>query len=160
MSNAQAPVENVSGPVFRLIYRSHSRIGEAARTTELGSIFTTARTNNQRLGVTGALVITEDAFAQVLEGEEATVRGLYESLSQDPRHDSVALLGEETVDGRTFGRWAMARVSEDGGPDLRLMSNASKGRIVAASPDAHVTPEQETVLAFMRDSITRETLGQ
>jgi len=40
------------------------------------------------------------------------------------------------------------------------MSNASKGRIVAASPDAHVTPEQETVLAFMRDSITRETLGQ
>ena len=35
MSNAQAPVENVSGPVFRLIYRSHSRIGEAARTTEL-----------------------------------------------------------------------------------------------------------------------------
>jgi len=104
MSNAQAPVENVSGPVFRLIYRSHSRIGEAARTTELGSIFTTARTNNQRLGVTGALVITEDAFAQVLEGEEATVRGLYESISQDPRHDSVALLGEETVDGRTFGR--------------------------------------------------------
>ena len=92
--------------------------------------------------MTGALVITEDAFAQVLEGEEATVRGLYESISQDPRHDSVALLGEETVDGRTFGRWAMARVSEDGGPDLRLMSNASKGRIVAASPDAHVTPSR------------------
>jgi len=129
-------------------------------TTFGSSVSHMTTTNNQRLGVTGALVITEDAFAQVLEGEEATVRGLYESISQDPRHDSVALLGEETVDGRTFGRWAMARVSEDGGPDLRLMSNASKGRIVAASPDAHVTPEQETVLAFMRDSITRETLGQ
>ncbi len=152
MSNAQAPV-------FRLIYRSHSRIADPDRSEQLGAIFTTARTNNRRLGVTGALVITEDSFAQVLEGEEATVRGLYESIARDPRHADVALLDEGTHE-RTFGRWAMARVSEDGGPDLRLMSNAAKGRIVAASPDAHVTSEQETVLAFMRDSITHETLEQ
>ena len=32
--------------------------------------------------------------------------------------------------------------------------------IVAASPYAHVTPEQETILTFMRDSITHETLEQ
>jgi hypothetical protein len=69
----------------------------------------------------------------------------------------VTLLEEETVDGRTFGRWAMAQVSEDGGPDIRLMSNADKGKIVSASPDAHVTPAQETVLGFMRNSITHET---
>ena len=160
MSNAHAPEQNASGPVFRLIYRSHSRIPEDQRVEQLGAIFTSARTNNRRLGVTGALVITEDAFAQVLEGEETAVRGLYESIAHDPRHDGVALLEEGMVDGRTFGRWAMARVSEDGGPDLRLLSNAAKGRIVAASPDAHVTSEQETVLALMRDSITHETLGQ
>ncbi|WP_169542293.1 BLUF domain-containing protein [Solirubrobacter soli] len=146
--------------MFRLIYRSHSRIAEADRTEQLGAIFTTARTNNRRLGVTGALVITEDAFAQTLEGEEAAVRELYESIAQDPRHEDVSVLEEGTVDERTFGRWAMARVSEDGGPDLRLVSNAAKGRIVAVSPDAHVTSEQEEVLAFMRDSITHETLGQ
>jgi hypothetical protein len=58
----------------------------------------------------------------------------------------VTLLEEEPVDGRTFGRWAMAQVSEDGVPDIRLMSNADKGKIVAASPDAHVTAGQETVL--------------
>ena len=160
MSNAHAPEQNASGPVFRLIYRSHSRIPEDERIEQLGAIFISARTNNRRLGVTGALVITEDAFAQVLEGEETAVRGLYESIAQDQRHDGVAVLEEGMVDARTFGRWAMARVSEDGGPDLRLLSNAAKGRIVAASPDAHVTSEQETVLAFMRDSITHETLEQ
>jgi hypothetical protein len=35
-----------------------------------------------------------------------------------------------------------------------LLSNATKGRIVVAAPDVHVTPEQESVLAFMRDAIT------
>ena len=132
----------------------------ARRKSELGAIFTTARTNNKRLGVTGALVITEDAFAQTLEGDEGVIRELYESICGDPRHDRVTLLEEETVDDRTFGRWAMARVSEDGGPDIRLLSNATKGSIVAASPDAHVTPEQEAVLAFMRNSIVHETLEQ
>jgi hypothetical protein len=154
MSNAHAQ------QVFRLVYRSHSRIADADRVSELGEIFTTARTNNKRLGVTGALVVTGDAFAQTLEGDEAVVRELYQRICADPRHDDVDLLEDETVGERTFGRWAMARVSEDGGPDLRLLSNAAKGRIVAAAPDVHVTAEQETVLAFMRDAITHETLEQ
>jgi hypothetical protein len=151
---------STSEPVFRLIYSSRSCIADGDRKSELGAIFTSARKNNRRLRVTGALVVTGDGFAQTLEGDEAVVRELYEGLCTDPRHDDIRLLEEQTVDGRTFGRWAMARVSEDGGPDLRLLSNASKGSIVAASPDAHVTPEQETILAFMRDSITHETLEQ
>ena len=53
----------------------------------------------------------------------------------------------------------MAKVAEDGGPDIRVLSNAGKGTLVLASPDGHVTPEQETVLAVMRESITHETLG-
>jgi FAD-dependent sensor of blue light len=159
MTNASAHEENGSQQVFRLIYSSHSRIAERESATELGEIFTTARRNNKRLGITGALVITDDAFAQALEGDEKAVRGLYESICKDPRHDELTVL-QETVEPRRFGRWAMAQVSEDGGPDIRLLSNASKGKIVAASPDVHVTPEQETVLAFMRDAIAREPLGQ
>jgi hypothetical protein len=138
--------------IFRLIYNSHSRI-EGDRSAALGDIFTTARRNNQRLGVTGALVTTEAGFAQTLEGDEAVVRDLYDSICRDGRHDQVHLLEADTVDDRTFGRWAMAKVAEDGGPDIRLLSNAAKGGIVAAGPDGHVTPEQEAVLGRMRDSI-------
>lgn len=142
--------------VFRLIYRSHSRVAAGDERSELGDIFTTARRNNKRLGITGALVVTEGAFVQTLEGDETAVRELYDGIRGDSRHDDVVLLAEETVADRTFGRWAMAKVAEDGGPDIRLLSNATKGTIVAASPDAHVTPEQETLLAFMRRSAADE----
>lgn len=145
------------GPVFRLIYNSHSRIAPEQSISELGAIFTSARRNNKRLGITGALVVTDDAFVQALEGDESAVRSLYDGISRDARHDRVTVLEEGLVDGRTFGRWAMAKVAEDGGPDIRLLSNAARGKIVAAGADHHVTPEQEQLLAFMRGSVGQTT---
>ncbi len=142
-----------TGPVFRLIYNSPSLIAPDQSTSELGSIFTTARRNNKRLGITGALVVTGDAFVQALEGDESAVRDLYNGICRDPRHERVTVLEEGLVPGRTFGRWAMAKVAEDGGPDIRLLSNASRGKIVAAGADHHVTPEQEQLLTSMRGSV-------
>ena len=53
----------------------------------------------------------------------------------------------------------MARVAADGTADLRLISNAQRGVIVAVpGADSTATPDQETVLAFMRRSIALETL--
>lgn len=150
-----------SHPVFRLIYRSHSLITPEESKTALGEIFTTARRNNKRAGVTGALVISGDSFVQALEGDEPVVRELYATITEDPRHDELSILAETVVEERTFGRWAMARVSSDGGPDLRLMSNASKQVIVAARGDTRgVTEEEQTVLAFMRESLVPEGQGR
>ena len=139
--------------VFRLVYRSRSVVVPESRRTELGAIFTAARSNNKGLDITGALLITESAFAQTLEGEERAVRALFERIGRDPRHESITVLEEAHVDGRVFGRWAMAKVAEDGGPDIRMMSNAARGQIVAAGPDSHVTPEQEQIIGFMRESL-------
>jgi hypothetical protein len=50
-----------------------------------------------------------DWFVQVLE---AAVRDLYARIERDVRHGRVALLDTRTVDHRFFGRWAMARVSD------------------------------------------------
>jgi hypothetical protein len=152
-------MSNGAQHVFRLVYRSQSRLDADESKAALGGIFTTARRNNKRLDITGALVITDDAFAQVLEGDETAVRDLYETIRQDPRHENVTLLESGTVEERVFGRWAMAKVAADGGPDIRVLSNAGKGSLVLASPDGHVTPEQESVLGVMRGAITRETLG-
>nr|MBA2560407.1 BLUF domain-containing protein [Propionibacteriales bacterium] len=63
-----------SGSVFRLIYSSRSQIPADDRTSELGAIFNTARVNNKRRGVTGALIISDESFVQALEGEESVVR--------------------------------------------------------------------------------------
>lgn len=140
--------------MFRLVYRSRSAIPADERKPGLGEIFATARRNNRHLDVTGALMISDEAFVQVLEGDEAAVRALYARISADGRHRDVTLLKEEHVDGRTFGRWAMAKVAGDGHPDIRLLSNAEKGVIVALpGADASITDEQEQILAFMRETL-------
>jgi hypothetical protein len=156
MSDVPATGEADDQPVFRLIYRSHSRIAAGDGKSQLGDIFTSARRNNRDLGVTGALVTTDEDFAQALEGDEAVVRELFARIRADARHEDVTVIEEDTVPGRIFGRWAMAKVAESGGPDIRLLSHADKRSIVMAGPDGHVTPEQESVLARMRESIARE----
>jgi hypothetical protein len=54
----------------------------------------------------------------------------------------------------------MAKVAADGGPDIRLLSNAQRQTIVAAGADHHVTPDQESVLSFMRDSVDHPVIPQ
>ena len=144
--------------VFRLIYRSHSLVASDDRAKVLGDIFTTARRHNRELGISGALMITDEAFVQTLEGDESAVRGLFASISRDRRHDQVVLI-EETSAPRIFGRWAMAKVSTEGGPDIRLLSNAGRGGIVAAPKDPSITAVQETVLASMRDALALDASG-
>lgn len=145
-------------PVFQLIYRSESRVPSDQRRFELGDVFTTARRNNTRLGVTGALLVSDDSFVQVLEGDEPVVRNLYARIAEDARHEQIKLLKEEIVGERTFGRWAMAKVSEESGSDIRLMSNAQKGVIVAVpGSDPAITGEQEAVLASMRDWLAAQS---
>ena len=140
------------GPVFRLIYRSRSRIGAADRKHQLGEIFSVASSSNKKLGVTGALLITDDEFVQALEGLEPVVRELYTKINKDKRHEHVELLESGDVSGRVFGRWAMAKVAADGEPDIPLLTNVDKGGISPAQPRPG-TEAQETVLAVMRQSL-------
>ena len=114
-----------SGPVFRLIYRSHS---------------------------TGALLINDDQFVQTLEGPEPAVRDLYTKISKDRRHEHVELLESGDAAGRVFGRWAMAKMAADGEPDIPLLTNVNKGGISPAQPRP-ATEAQEAVLGRMRQSL-------
>src|ERR1700743_1790818 len=112
-----------SGPVFWLIYHSRSRIPASERKRELGDIFSTARSGNKKIDVTGALLITDDEFVQTLEGPEPVVRDLYAKIYKDKPHEHVEVLQEGTVAERVFGRWAMAKVAADGEPDIPLLAN-------------------------------------
>jgi Sensors of blue-light using FAD len=141
-----------SGEVFRLIYRSHSRIGATERKRELGQIFSVARSANKKVGVTGALLITDDQFVQALEGPEPVVRELYAKINKDKRHEHVEVLESGDVAGRVFGRWAMAKVAADGEPDIPLLANVDKGGISPAQPRP-TTEAQEAVLGLMRQSL-------
>lgn len=134
-----AAVPDESGPVFRLIYRSHSRIPADERPTVLSAIFVVARSRNKEAQVSGALLITDHYFVQALEGDETAVRSLFDRISNDERHTEVTVIEEGVCAQRTFSRWSMARVSSSGKADIPLHSN--NGEIHAAARSS-LTREQ------------------
>jgi hypothetical protein len=143
--------EAAPGPVFRLMYRSRDRIPVAQRKEVLGRLFSEARRNNKERQITGALLVHGDWFVQVLEGEEAAVRELYARIERDVRHERVALLDTRTVDHRFFGRWAMARVSDQAdAPDIPLIAHTDGISPAAGRP---TTAEQDELLDVMRDAV-------
>jgi len=148
MTEAQTPAE--PAPTFRLVYRSHSRVPTDRRREVLAEIFDVARAKNKTLHVTGALLVTDHYFVQTLEGEESRVRALFDRISRDERHDQVTVVVEETPEQPVFSRWAMARVSADGGPDIPL--HTTDGRISPAALTS-LTPDQMALLKRMRNTI-------
>jgi hypothetical protein len=132
---------------FRLMYRSRNMIPGDQRKAELGTLFSVARSNNKKQRITGALLIYGDWFAQVLEGAEAPIRALFATIERDPRHENISVIQSGPAEGRVFSRWAMARVSVEGEPDIRLIAHTDG---IAPAMDRGSTPEQEAVLDVMR----------
>jgi hypothetical protein len=92
--------------VFQLLY-----ISTASRPMlriDVEQILFTARRYNDKSGVTGMLISSPSHFMQVLEGDEAVVRQVYERICEDPRHRAHVILRETDVAERQFGEWTMA----------------------------------------------------
>jgi hypothetical protein len=97
--------------MFQLVYAS-----TAARPMppeDLRALLQAARPKNERLGVTGMLLYRDARFLQALEGEEQTVRGLYDTIRADERHTAVIALRERLVDARDFPDWTMGFTNLD-----------------------------------------------
>ena len=73
----------------------------------LAGILATARRNNPRHGVTGALICRHDIYLQLIEGEAAAIDALFARIAADDRHLAVTLLSKTEVATRVFPDWAM-----------------------------------------------------
>ena len=91
--------------MFHLVYSSTAVAPFSA--SELLAGLTLYRAKNLRLGITGLLIYRQGEFMQALEGEEATVRALFATIRDDPRHQHVHLLVGLKVPKRYFPRWSM-----------------------------------------------------
>lgn len=89
----------------RLIYLS--QVANHVRYEDAESIAETSARNNEKVGVTGLLVYTPSHFLQVLEGDQAAVRKIYERVKDDARHHRVKILFDDQVPEAEFGKWAM-----------------------------------------------------
>ena len=90
--------------LIQLIYSSKPfGFDEAA----LNGILITARRNNPRDAITGALICRRDLYLQLLEGPQAAVEARYSSIARDNRHLEVVKRVSRPVTKRLFPRWAM-----------------------------------------------------
>jgi hypothetical protein len=92
--------------MFQLIYTSIPTSGMTPADAE--DIAIRARDKNRISGVTGVLLISSSAILQVLEGEENTVRAIYQLITRSRRHRDCDLLLTRHCDARSFPKWTMA----------------------------------------------------
>jgi hypothetical protein len=63
--------------------------------------------NNQRDGITGALISKEGTFMQVLEGDESAVLATFARITLDSRHRGVITMLRREIPERQFPDWSM-----------------------------------------------------
>jgi hypothetical protein len=99
----------MSAEIYRLVYYSRNLTTHDTDTfaAEVSNILLTSRANNERDGITGALMFNAGCFAQVLEGPLDVVEVAFERIQQDDRHSEVSLLAMEPITKRSFPNWAM-----------------------------------------------------
>jgi hypothetical protein len=73
----------------------------------LSAILATARRNNARDGITGALICRQDIYLQLIEGDAALIDALFARIAVDDRHLAVTLLSRSDAPDRLFPDWAM-----------------------------------------------------
>ena len=96
---------------YELVYTSAAvRPFSAA---DLADLLKVARVNNERAQVSGILLYHEGSFMQVLEGEQAQVRQVYEHVGRDKRHWRLSVLREGPIAQLGFAAWSMGFVTLD-----------------------------------------------
>lgn len=78
------------------------------RQRDLENILHSSACNNQRAGITGALVFSGSTFAQILEGTSSSLNELMATLKSDVRHSALTIVAREKVERRRFPGWSMA----------------------------------------------------
>lgn len=85
-----------------------SRAAEPFEEQELFQLIDHSQRNNKARGLSGMLVYNSGYFLQLLEGPEATVESLMETIGRDPRHVEIKRVFERHTSQRIFGSWYMA----------------------------------------------------
>ncbi|MGH1487113.1 MAG: BLUF domain-containing protein [Cellvibrionaceae bacterium] len=75
---------------------------------ELVDLLKACHQSNSKLDITGLLLYNGiGTYLQALEGDEISVRELYDKIKKDPRHERVHKIGEKQIENRSFPEWKM-----------------------------------------------------
>jgi len=74
---------------------------------DIAEILVRSRANNERAGITGALLYHHGRFIQIIEGPDDAVHARFAIIAADPRHRNIQTMRERVVAARQFPRWTM-----------------------------------------------------
>ena len=94
----------------RLVYKSTATSELLSSSYNLLRLTKHAEDNNQKLNITGLLLISGNQFIQVLEGPVKEVNQLFVNIIKDERHYDVSLIDYEVIVSRYFQNWRMRLV--------------------------------------------------
>ena len=135
--------------MIRLMYASR---GVNLGPMDIKDILASSRRNNQQLGVTGALCLSNGIFLQCLEGDRTVVNALYHRILVDRRHKDTEILSYDEVVKRMFTGWSMGLISS---------SNENTEMFLKYSPVAAFDPYSMTssgLNEFFQESIASARL--
>ena len=112
-------------PIYKVIYHSQIAVsgGHERITEHVRQILTWSRKWNPAHGITGALMLNDENFSQVLEGPKHAVKSLFGHIVCDSRHKNVELLQCDTFKKRDFSNWSMAFAGSSTESDISLASH-------------------------------------
>lgn len=138
--------------LFRILYCSRNLTGDISgpQSASLSQILETARKNNSKQNVTGALLYSSGYFAQVLEGPKNSIEQVFERIQRDPRHGDVTVLECSGIGVRDFPEWSMAQVQP--------ASEVQSADAISALHDAFGNPGESGrgVLDLLRTLVVQE----
>ena len=91
--------------ILRLTYIS--RYNTDNPNGEVTRILAQAQENNERNGITGALVFNHNYFLQSIEGSRPVINALLRKLVEDERHYSLQVIECREVEQRHWSKWSM-----------------------------------------------------
>ena len=103
----------------RLIYHSENHLGAVGgkMIADLNKIMDASNKNNERDGITGALIFDTLWFVQILEGDREKISATLRRLMADNRHDAVTIVDCREITERRFGNWWMGLAMLRGNTD-------------------------------------------
>jgi hypothetical protein len=139
--------------LLRIAYCSRSLLTGSPADLESHTriILATARTQNRKAHLTGAMTFNDNCFAQVLEGAPGDLLPLFERICRDARHEKVKVLVRAETANRMFPHWSMAYVEPASGGGRHPLAHFS---FEAALTDG-AAPEAEQLLEALRQ-LTRK----
>ena len=116
-------------------------------------ILASARVNNKKAHVTGAMTFNEIGFAQVLEGATSDAMPIFERIRRDARHCDLKVLSQTNPTSRVFPYWSMAYVGTPHGHGRHPLAHFA---FEAALTDG-ASPQAEQLLSCLRQIVVRKS---